>query len=185
MTLDHVGLFADGAAVRTVGTETYRVASELCDGMITVTTDELCAAIKHGFNDTRTVLEPAGALAIAGATKWAQKGLGSLAWRSPKAVWPADFETGTDVGQTRRQSLVAVASGANVDFNRCVPGWMLRPASLALASPLTPHPSSPLPLPGCGSSPSTPTSRRPCWPCACRSGGAPCRTSTTSWASAT
>ena len=66
VTLPHVGLFADGAAVRTVGSETYNVCSQLVDEMITVNTDEICAAIKLGFNDTRCVMEPAGALAIAG-----------------------------------------------------------------------------------------------------------------------
>jgi len=65
-TLPFVGLFADGAAVRTVGQETFRVSQALVDGMITVKTDEICAAIKMCFEDTRCVLEPAGALGIAG-----------------------------------------------------------------------------------------------------------------------
>lgn len=69
VTLPHVGLFADGAAVRTVGKETFNVCSQLVDEMITVSTDEICAAIKLGFNDTRCVLEPAGALAIAGMVR--------------------------------------------------------------------------------------------------------------------
>lgn len=69
VTLSHVGLFADGAAVRTVGSETFRVCNELVDEMVTVCTDEICAAIKHGFNETRCVMEPAGALAIAGMKK--------------------------------------------------------------------------------------------------------------------
>jgi threonine dehydratase len=69
VTLSQVGLFADGAAVRTVGSETFRVCHELVDEMVTVTTDEICAAIKHGFNETRCVMEPAGALAIAGMIK--------------------------------------------------------------------------------------------------------------------
>ena len=68
--LEAVGLFADGAAVRMVGENTFSLCNELVDGMITVSTDEICAAIKDGFNDTRCVLEPAGALAIAGYNKF-------------------------------------------------------------------------------------------------------------------
>lgn len=56
VTLDRVGLFADGAAVRVVGDETFRVCSQLVDDMVTVTTDEICAAIKAGFQDTRCVV---------------------------------------------------------------------------------------------------------------------------------
>ena len=56
--------------MRVPGAETFRVINELVDGMITVTNDEICAAIKDGFNDTRSVLEPAGALAIAGMKKF-------------------------------------------------------------------------------------------------------------------
>lgn len=94
VVLDQVGLFADGAAVRKVGTETFRVVNELVDGMITVTNDEICAAIKDGFNDTRSVLEPAGALAIAGLKKF--------------------METTGETDNT----YVAIASGANMDFDR-------------------------------------------------------------------
>ena len=89
-----VGLFADGAAVRTVGTETFRVCQEHVDEMITVTTDEICAAIKDGFNETRTVLEPAGALAIAGVTKYA------------------------NLHNVAGQSFAVTMSGANMDFDR-------------------------------------------------------------------
>ena len=71
--LDSVGLFADGASVRVVGTETFRICEELVDAMITVTTDEICAAIKTGFNDTRSVMEPAGALGIAGMEKYIEQ----------------------------------------------------------------------------------------------------------------
>jgi threonine dehydratase len=92
--LEQVGLFADGAAVRVVGTETFRVINELVDGMITVTNDEICAAIKDGFNDTRSVLEPAGALAIAGLKKFM-----------------------ANTGETDN-TYVAIASGANMDFDR-------------------------------------------------------------------
>src|SRR5438034_76858 len=68
VVLDHVGLFADGVAVKQVGEETFRLCKELLDGVILVDTDQICAAIKDVFEDTRTILEPAGALAIAGAT---------------------------------------------------------------------------------------------------------------------
>lgn len=94
VTLPQVGLFADGAAVRTVGKETYLVCSQLVDEMITVSTDEICAAIKLTFNDTRCVLEPAGALALAGLVKYIK------------------------AKQCRDHSLIAVSSGANMDFDR-------------------------------------------------------------------
>lgn len=94
VTLPHVGLFADGAAVRTIGTETFGVCQALVDEMITVKTDEICSAIKLCFNDTRSILEPAGALAIAGMVKYCrQNGLSG-------------------------KTFVAVASGANMDFDR-------------------------------------------------------------------
>jgi len=94
VTLDRVGLFADGAAVRVVGKETFRVCSHLVDEMVTVTTDEICAAIKAGFQDTRSVMEPAGALAIAGAKKYCA------------------------AEQWKDKTIVAIASGANMDFDR-------------------------------------------------------------------
>ena len=94
VTLPSVGLFADGAAVRTVGTETFRVCSTLVDEMITVTTDEICSAIKLTYNDARVILEPAGALGVAGMKKY--------------------VETNDITGQT----LVAITSGANMDFDR-------------------------------------------------------------------
>ena len=94
ITLPHVGLFADGAAVRTVGTETFTLCNELVDEMITVSTDEICSAIKIGFNDTRCVLEPAGALAVAGMVKYTRS-------------------TGI-----KGKTFVAVCSGANMDFDR-------------------------------------------------------------------
>jgi threonine dehydratase len=92
--LDHVGLFADGVAVKQVGVETFRLCSELVDEVILVDTDAMCAAIKDVFEDTRAILEPAGALAIAGAKAYVQR-------------------TGI-----RNQTLVAVASGANMNFDR-------------------------------------------------------------------
>ena len=94
VTLDHVGLFADGTAVKRVGDETFRVSRSLIDSMVLVDTDAICAAIKDVFEDTRSILEPSGALAIAGAKAWAaQQG---------------------DRGRT----LVAIASGANMNFDR-------------------------------------------------------------------
>ena len=71
--LDHVGLFADGVAVKQVGKETFRLCRQLVDEMVLVDTDEMCAAIKDVFEDTRVVLEPAGALAIAGAKAWVER----------------------------------------------------------------------------------------------------------------
>lgn len=94
VTLPTVGLFADGAAVKTVGQETFRVCNALVDEMVTVETDEICAAIKHGFNDTRCVMEPAGALGIAGMVKYARK------------------------HHLKGRTLVAITSGANMDFDR-------------------------------------------------------------------
>jgi len=92
--LDRVGLFADGAAVRMVGEETFRLCRELVDDVVLVDTDAICAAIKDVFEDTRSILEPAGALAVAGAKAWAAR-------------------------QRRKgQTLVAVASGANMNFDR-------------------------------------------------------------------
>jgi threonine dehydratase len=92
--LEQVGLFADGAAVRLVGEETFRICHEHVDEMITVTTDDICAAIKTGFNDTRVVLEPAGALGIAGVRRYIQE----------KGIFNGTF--------------CAVTSGANMDFTR-------------------------------------------------------------------
>ena len=94
VTLDQVGLFADGVAVRRVGEETFRLARKVVDEMILVDTDAICAAIKDVFEDTRSILEPAGALAIAGAKIWAAR-----------------------QGAPDRE-LVAIASGANTNFDR-------------------------------------------------------------------
>lgn len=92
--LDHVGLFADGVAVRTVGEQTFELCRRYLDECITVGVDEICAAIKDVFEDTRAVLEPAGALAVAGLKRYAR------ARRLPAGA------------------AVAIASGANIDFNR-------------------------------------------------------------------
>jgi threonine dehydratase len=92
--LDQVGLFADGVAVKEVGRETFRLCRALVDEMVLVDTDEMCAAIKDVFEDTRVVLEPAGALAVAGAKRWVER------------------------HGARAKTLVAVASGANTNFDR-------------------------------------------------------------------
>ena len=92
--LDHVGLFADGVAVKEVGRETFRLCRRLVDEMVLVDTDEMCAAIKDVFEDTRVVLEPAGALAVAGAKRWVER------------------------HGAQAKTLVAVASGANTNFDR-------------------------------------------------------------------
>jgi threonine dehydratase len=94
ITLDHVGLFADGVAVRRVGEETFRLARLFVDEIILVNTDQICAAIKDVFEDTRSILEPAGALSVAGMKKYIER-------------------TGL-----RDQELVAIASGANMNFDR-------------------------------------------------------------------
>ena len=70
VTLDHVGIFADGVAVRRVGDETFRLCQQLVDEIVTVDTDQICAGIRDIFEDTRTIVEPAGALAVAGAKKY-------------------------------------------------------------------------------------------------------------------
>ncbi len=94
VTLDHVGLFAEGVAVKRVGREPFRLARLLVDEMVRVGTDETCAAIKDVFEDTRVVLEPAGALAIAGAKAWVER------------------------TRARGKTLVAIACGANTNFDR-------------------------------------------------------------------
>jgi threonine dehydratase len=94
VALDHVGLFAEGVAVKEVGELTYKLCRELVDDIILVDTDEICAAIKDMFEDTRTLLEPAGALSIAGAKAYVEN-------------------TGI-----RGREIVAVASGANTNFDR-------------------------------------------------------------------
>lgn len=70
VTLDRVGIFADGVAVKRVGEETFRLAQKYVDEVVLVSTDEICAAIQDVFEDTRAILEPAGALAVAGLKRW-------------------------------------------------------------------------------------------------------------------
>jgi threonine dehydratase len=76
ITLDKVGLFADGTAVKQVGEKTFEVCRHFVDDVILVTTDELCASIKDIFEDTRAIVEPSGALAVAGLKKYVENGSG-------------------------------------------------------------------------------------------------------------
>jgi threonine dehydratase len=94
VTLPQVGIFADGVAVAQIGQETFRVLKKTIDGVITVNTDEICAGIKDIFEDTRSIGEPAGAVSVAGLKKYVT-------------------ETGCQ-GQT----LIAIDSGANINFDR-------------------------------------------------------------------
>ena len=96
VVLDRVGLFADGTAVRQVGEETFRVCRELLDDVLVADTDEMCAAIKDIFEDARVIAEPSGALALAGLKAW-------VAGRPMRPDAP---------------SLVAINSGANMNFDR-------------------------------------------------------------------
>ncbi|MGZ3237959.1 MAG: threonine ammonia-lyase, biosynthetic [Burkholderiaceae bacterium] len=99
VTLADVGLFADGTAVKLVGEETFRITKKLVDDIIVVDADEVSAAVKDVFQDTRSILEPSGALAIAGAKAYVER-----AKLSKKPI--------------KNETLVAVASGANMNFDR-------------------------------------------------------------------
>ncbi len=111
-----VGLFADGTAVRRVGTETFRLCRQFVDDFVLVDTDEICAAIKDVFEDTRSILEPSGAMAVAGLKAWAgaQQGQSSAAGSGRSS--PAQPIAGAGTGESG--ALVAVAGGANMNFDR-------------------------------------------------------------------
>ena len=94
VALPHVGLFADGVAVKQVGRETFRLARQYVDEMVTVDTDATCAALKDVFEDTRSILEPAGALSVAGVKQWCAR------------------------HRTKDRTYVAIACGANMNFDR-------------------------------------------------------------------
>ncbi|HNR21861.1 MAG TPA: threonine ammonia-lyase, biosynthetic [Steroidobacteraceae bacterium] len=94
VALERVGMFADGVAVRRVGEETFQLARDFVDEIVLVDTDETCAAIQDIFEDTRSIAEPAGALAVAGIKKFAAR----AGWRGKR--------------------LVAIISGANMNFDR-------------------------------------------------------------------
>jgi len=94
VVLPHTGIFADGVAVAQMGKETFRVARQYVDEVVTATTDEVCAAVKEVFDDTRSIAEPAGALAVAGMKNYLRQ------------------------NQLRDQTLITIESGANVNFER-------------------------------------------------------------------
>jgi threonine dehydratase len=94
VVLDRVGLFADGTAVKQVGEETFRLCRDLLDDVLVADTDEMCAAIKDIFEDARVIAEPSGALALAGLKAYVAK------------------------NPTRTGALVAINSGANMNFDR-------------------------------------------------------------------
>ncbi len=94
VVLEEVGIFADGAAVRQVGEEPFRIARQCVDEVLLVSNDEICAAVKDTFEDTRSIPEPAGALALAGLKQY-------VARERPSG-----------------QDLIAIFSGANVNFDR-------------------------------------------------------------------
>ena len=94
VSLNQVGLFADGVAVKKIGKETFRLARLFVDEVITVNTDEICTAIKDIFEDTRSVAEPAGALSVAGLKKYVER------------------------EQLIDKTLIAIESGANINFDR-------------------------------------------------------------------
>ena len=94
VVLPHVGLFADGVAVKQVGKETFRLARKYVDDIVLVDTDAICAALKDVFEDTRAILEPAGALAIAGVKSWVAR------------------------TRVKERTFVAIACGANMNFDR-------------------------------------------------------------------
>lgn len=94
VNLADVGLFSDGTAVKQVGSETFKLAREYVDDYVLVDTDAICAAIKDVFQDTRSVLEPAGALGLAGAKRYAA------------------------LHKLKNKTLVAITSGANMNFDR-------------------------------------------------------------------
>lgn len=95
VVINKVGIFADGVAVKQIGKEPFRIAHQCVDAVITVNTDEICAAIKDIFDDTRTIAEPAGALGVAGIKKYV-----------------------ADNPSLRDKTLIAIESGANINFDR-------------------------------------------------------------------
>ena len=120
--LDQVGIFADGVAVRQIGRETFRIAKQTVDEVITVTTDEICAAIKDIFDDTRSITEPAGALAIAGIKKYIEPGLGAARHQAHRGLFAGGAGTfRADVPHTSGQAIEGVPPGRDYDGRRCQP----------------------------------------------------------------
>ncbi|KJF86417.1 threonine ammonia-lyase, biosynthetic [Photobacterium phosphoreum] len=93
VTLDQVGMFADGVAVKRIGNETFRLCEQYLDDVITVSSDEICSAVKDIFEDTRAIAEPSGALSLAGLKKYAEQ------------------------HQLQQRHLAAILSGANLNFH--------------------------------------------------------------------
>ncbi len=94
VVLKHVSVFADGVAVKRVGNKTFAIAKDVVDEMVTVSTDQLCATINDIFDDTRTIVEPAGAVSLAGIKQWIKD------------------------KQITGLNLVSILSGANMNFDR-------------------------------------------------------------------
>ena len=94
VTLSHVNLFADGVAVKQVGVETFRMAKQLVDEIVLVDTDEICAAIKDIYQDTRSIMEPSGGLALAGIKRYVER------------------------EKCKNKTFVAICCGANMNFDR-------------------------------------------------------------------
>lgn len=94
VTLEHVSVFADGVAVKCVGEQTLEIARQVTDEIVTVTTDELCATINDIFDETRTIVEPSGAVALAGMKKWIVN------------------------NKVEGKTLISILSGANMNFDR-------------------------------------------------------------------
>ncbi|KJG35645.1 threonine dehydratase [Photobacterium angustum] len=93
VSLDQVGMFADGVAVKQIGSETFRLCQQYLDDVVTVSSDEICSAVKDIFEDTRAIAEPSGALSLAGLKKYVEQ------------------------HQIRDQQLAAILSGANLNFH--------------------------------------------------------------------
>ena len=94
VTLKEVGIFADGVAVKQIGKNTFSILKDLIDDVLTVSTDQICAAIKDTFEDTRAICEPAGAVSLAGLKKY------------------------VEAGGIENHTLIAINSGANMNFDR-------------------------------------------------------------------
>lgn len=114
VVLPQVGGFADGVAVAQVGAYNFELCRHLVDEVITVSTDEICAALRDIFNETRSITEPSGALAVAGLRRYVQR------------------------EQCRDQVLIAINSGANIDFDSL--GYVVERAALTGRADVTAGP---------------------------------------------
>lgn len=102
--LNKVGIFADGVAVKQIGKENFKICRDFVDQVVRVNTDEICAAVKDICEDTRTIVEPSGALGLAGIKRWLKDNQGQSK-KQPR-------------GQHKKMNLVAIVSGANMGFDR-------------------------------------------------------------------